>query len=71
MYLLNWQSKRIHRVVHSSLALSYATDNGIYLSKMLPELLFYDTNCIPIEVVNDSKSLYDTLHSKKRVLEKY
>ena len=74
--LLNWQSKRIHRVVRSSLAaealaLSDAVDNGIYLSKMLSELLYNDTCCIPIEVVTDSKSLYDTLHSKKNVLEKF
>ena len=38
---------------------------------MLSELLYNDTYCIPIEVVTDSKSLYDTLHSKKNVLEKF
>ena len=58
--LLNWQSKRIRRVVRSclaaeTLALSDAVDNGIYLSKMLSELLYNDTYCIPIEVVTDSK----------------
>ena len=66
--LLNWQSKRIRRVVRSSLAaetlaLSDAVDNEIYLSKMLSELLYNDTYCISIEVVTDSKSLYDALHS--------
>ena len=74
--LLNWQSKRIRRVVRGSLAaetlaLSDAVDNGIYLSKMLSELLSNDTYCIPIEVVTDSKSLYDARHSKKNVLEKF
>ena len=66
--LLNWQSKRIRRVVRSSLAaetlaMSDAVDNGVYLTKMLSELLFNDENCIPIEVVTDSKLLYDALHS--------
>ena len=74
--LLNWQSKRIRRVVRSSLAaetlaLSNAVHNGVYLTKMLSELLFNDEYCIPIEVVTDNKSLYDPLHSKKNVLEKY
>ena len=46
--LLNWQLKRIQRVVRSSLAaetfaLSDAADSGVYLTKMLPELLFNDT----------------------------
>ena len=40
------------------------------LTKVLSELLFTDTYCIPIEVVTDSKSLYDALHSKKNVVEK-
>ena len=53
------------------LALSDAVDNGVYLTKMLSEPLFNDEYCIPIEVVTDSKSLYDALHSKKNVLEKY
>ena len=73
--LLNWQSKRIRRAVRSSLAaetlsLSDATNNGIYSSKVLSELLFNNTYCIPIEVVTDSKYLYDALHSKKNVLGK-
>ena len=38
---------------------------------MLSELLYNDTYCIPIEVVTDSKSLYDALHSKKNVVEKF
>ena len=73
--MLNWQSKRIRRAVRSSLAaetlsLSDATNNGIYSSKVLSELLFNNTYCIPIEVVTDSKYLYDALHSKKNVLGK-
>ena len=73
--LLNWQLKTIQRVARSllaaeTLALPDAADNGVYLTKVLSELLFNDTYCIPIEVATDSKSLYDALHSKKNVLEK-
>ena len=74
--MLNWRSKRIQRVVCSSLAaetlaLSGDVDNGIYLTKVLSKLfLFNDTYCIPIKVVTDGKSLYDALHLRKNVLEK-
>ena len=47
------------------LALSDNVDNGVYLTKVLSALLFNNTYCILIEVVTDSKSLYDILHSKK------
>ena len=75
MYFVNWQSKRIQRVVHNSLAaeapaLSDGVGSGIYFSKFLSELLFNNTYCIPVEVVTDSKSLCDAFHSKKKVLEK-
>ena len=74
--LLNRQSKRIRRVVRSSLAaetlaLSDAVDNGVYLRNVLSEHLFNNRYCIPIEVVTDRKSLYDAFHSKKIVLEKF
>ena len=73
--MLNWQLKRIQRVVYrllaaETLALPDNVDNGVYLTKVLSELLFNNTYCILIEVVTDSKSLYDILHSKKNVLEK-
>ena len=73
--LLNCQLKRIQRDVYrllaaETLALSDNVDNGVYLTKVLSALLFNNTYCILIEVVTDSKSLYDILHSKKNVLEK-
>ena len=78
--LLNWHSKRIRRVARSSLAaetlgLSDTVGNGVYrwqwsLFELLPELLFNDPYCIPVEVMSDSKSLYGVLHSKKNVSEK-
>ena len=51
--------------------MSDAVENGVYLAKVLSELLFNDTYCIPVEVMTDSKTLYDALHSKKNVLEKF
>ena len=73
--LLNWQLKRIQKVVRSSLAaetlaLSHVVDSGVYLKNVLSELLFNNTNCIRTEIVSDIKFLYDTLLSKKNVLEK-
>ena len=73
--LLNWQSKRIKRVVRSTLAaeilaLSDAVDDGIYISEIVSELLFSGTKLLPIEIYTDSKSLFDAIKSKKNILEK-
>ena len=69
--LINWQSKRIKRVVRSSLAaetlaLSDAIDDGVYISELISELFFNGSKQIPIEVYTDSKSLFDALNSKKK-----
>ena len=60
--IVNWQSKRIKRVVRSSLAaetlaLSDAIDDGIYISELISELVFNGVKHIPIEIYADSKSL--------------
>lgn len=73
--LINWQSKRIKRVVRSTLAaetlaLSEAVDDGMYLAEMISELLFNKKMIIPIEIYTDNKSLHDSIISKKNVLEK-
>ena len=74
--LISWQSKRIKRVIRSSLAaetlaLSDSVDHAIYLSVLLKELYpKFKTNDIPIEIVTDNKSLRDAIHSKKFVTEK-
>ena len=72
---LNWQSKRIPRIVRSSLAaetlaLSDALDDAIYLRKLFSEIMFNDIYDIPIEIIIDNKSLYDALFSTKNVIEK-
>ena len=72
---LNWQSKRIRRIVLNSfaaetLALSDALDDVIYLRKLFSEIMFNDNYDIPIEIIIDNKSLYDALFSKKNVIEK-
>ena len=73
--LVNWQSKRIKRVVRSSLsaetlALSDAIDDGVYIAELISELLFNGSKQISIEVYTKSKSLVDALNSKKNVTEK-
>ena len=55
---LNWQSKRIRRVVWSSLAaealmLSDALDDAVYLMKLFSEIMFSNNYKIPIEIVID------------------
>ena len=75
--LISWQSKRIKRVIRSSLAaetlaLSDSVDHAIYLSVLLKELYpKFKTNDIPIEIVTDNKSLRDAINSKKFVTEKW
>ena len=74
--MLSCYLKRIRRVICSLLAaetlpLSDIVDSGVYLTVVLSELLFNDRNCIPVEVITDSKSLYNALHSKKNVPEKW
>ena len=72
---LNWQSKRIRRVVRSSLAaetlaLSDALDDAVYMMKLFLEIMFNNYYKISIEIVIDNKSLYESLFSKKNVIEK-
>ena len=54
-----------------TLALPEAVDNGTCLSKMLSDLLLNDIYLTPIEVMSNSKSLFDGLQSNKNVIEKY
>ena len=73
--LLNWQSKRIKRVVRSSLSAETlvfcdALDDAIFLQQMVSELLFNKTFIIPVDVYTDNRSLYNILNLTNAVLEK-
>ena len=71
---LNWHSKHIQIVVGSSLAaealaLLDALDDAVYLMKLFSEVMFNNYK-IPMKIVIDNKSLYESLFSKKNVIEK-
>ena len=74
--LVQWQSKRINRVVRSSLAaetlaMSDGFDSAVYISVLLSEL-YPELNSfkIPIDIYTNNKSLHDAIHSEKYVSEK-
>ena len=73
--LIGWTSKRIKRVVKSSLAaetlsVSEAVDAVVYANTMFSEINYEGTKRLPTEVVADNKSLCDALHSNKSVTDK-
>lgn len=73
---LSWQSKRVKRIVPSTLAaetlaMSDGIDNAIFLTTLHSELTTGDTeNTIPIICITDNHSLADALKSTKSVAEK-
>ena len=72
---LYWESKKIRRVVKSTLAAetlaaSDAIDNAYYLSEILSEILFRNNRDISIRLMVDNKSLFDNVYSVKNVSEK-
>lgn len=75
--LLCWESKRIKRVVKSSLAAetlaaSEGIDNAMYVASLISELWngSVDKKKIPIEVVTDNLSLHNALKSNKQITDK-
>ena len=75
--LISWQSKKLKRVVKSTiaaetLALQDAAESCFMLRSQICELLQFDERSaiIPIVCVIDNKSLYDAIHSTKTVTEK-
>ena len=67
-----WQSKRLTRVVHSTLAaetlaMVLATDAAIFIQEKINEILSVKPN---IHCFTDSKSLVQAINSTKPVLEK-
>ncbi len=74
---LCWQSKKIRRVVRSTLegetlALSDGIDNAIFLTTLFSELTTgnAELNTPPLICVTDNHSLFDALKSTKQVSEK-
>lgn len=72
-----WQSKRIRRVVRSTLAgetlaLADGIDNAIFLATLFSELTTGETkrHILPVVCVTDNYSLVDALKSTKSVTEK-
>ncbi|XP_078490921.1 uncharacterized protein LOC144747058 [Ciona intestinalis] len=75
--ILSWQSKRIKRVIRSTLAAEAsaacdAVEAAYYLSYMITELFYgkgHGTK-LPIHAITDNRSLYDAVHSRKGVADK-
>ncbi len=70
---LAWQSKKIRRVVRSTLAaetlaLADAIDVGVYLALLYKEIM--QVKALPIECITDNHSLYDHLNTSNHVQEK-
>ena len=78
--LVSWQSKRIKRIVRSSLAaetlaLSEGIDAALFISTLYNEIIHGPNNAkqypaIPITAYTDNKSLYDALKSSKFVIDR-
>ena len=69
-----WKSRKISRVCDSTktaetLAADKATDDAIYLARMIHEIYTGNKSMkqIPVEVFTDSKPLYESIHSTKQV----
>ncbi|KAK6187111.1 hypothetical protein SNE40_005204 [Patella caerulea] len=74
---IHWNSKRIRRVVRSTLscetlALADGIDNAIFISTLFAELTTGDPNplILPITCITDNKSLCEAVKSNKYVSEK-
>nr|XP_039255142.1 uncharacterized protein LOC120332004 [Styela clava] len=72
--LISWQSKRIKRVVKSSLAaetlaMSAGVDMASFVSSLYTEIMHRAINLekLPIEIVTDNRSLHDAIKSIKQV----
>ena len=73
--LISWQSKKIHRVVKSSLAaetlsMSDGTDGAVFVNALQSEIYFGNKRSLPIEFIADNQSLVDALKSSNYVSDK-
>ena len=74
---LTWQSKRIRRVVRSTLAgetlaMADAIDSGIFLATLFKEITkgYAKPEKLPIICLTDNRSLYEAIKSTKYVSDK-
>lgn len=74
---LAWQSKKVRRIVRSTLAaetlaMADAVDTGIFLGLLYSELTKGNAapNILPLTCITDNHSLFDNLHSTNHVGEK-
>ena len=70
-----WQSKRIQRVVKSSmaaetLALVEGLESALLIKSLLNEILHQNKKTIPIEAITDSKSVFQSAYSTNQILDK-
>ena len=82
---ISWRSRKIHIVVHSTLAaetlalteaaetlaLTEAAEQGLYIRAILTELLgLHDKKCLPINAITDNLLLLNSIKSTKTVDDK-
>ena len=67
---LYWESRKIRRVVKSTLTAETLAASDAIDSEFLSQILFRNKVNIPIELGVDNKSLYDNVFSVKNVAEK-
>ena len=63
-----WQSKKLKRVVKSTLAAVEAVETGFLLTSILKEL-HNSQSSIDIECFTDNQSLFDTVHSTNSIID--
>ena len=73
---VSWQSKRVRRVVKSTLAAETlaaldAAQAGVYISTLLAEVLNMTSTTFPVKCYVDNRSLVESLHSTKSVEDKH
>jgi hypothetical protein len=73
---VTWQSRRVRRVVKSTLAaetlaLLDSSEAGVYIGRLLAGILNVPTSVFPVKCFVDNRSLVDALYSTKAVEDKY
>ena len=73
--LIAWQSKRIKRIVNSTLSAECligveATETAVMIRTKLEEMLCYPPKSIPISILCDAKSVVESVHKTTSVTNK-